>query len=185
MLFAFEFIMPNFKDAKNAKMVKMPRCQKKMPKPENDWKPNFLYFLKKHNFRSISGRFFVFSIHFAIGSISYWKTNFKILNVYILVKRPLEKLHLQPQWGPDTHYSPHQRGAVSKAEQTLSFAHKPFLKLSKASQSLIRLNIQSLPSLNIIIFDEVKHSIKDFKTFVEYFSFSNWNTDRQVITGRW
>ena len=43
------------------------------------------------------------------------KNYFKILNVYISVKRALEKLHLHPQWGPDTYNSPHQRGAVSKA----------------------------------------------------------------------
>ena len=61
--------------------------------------------------------FFVLSIHFVFGPISYRKNNFKILNVYILVKRPLEKLQLHSQWGPDTHNRPHQRGAVSKAEQ--------------------------------------------------------------------
>ena len=87
----------------------------------------------------------MFSIHFVIGSISYRKNNLKHLNVYILVKRPLEKLHLHRQWGPDTHNSSHQRVAVSQAEQTLFVQKKPFLKLSKASQSLIGLNIQSLP----------------------------------------
>ena len=55
------------------------------------------------------------------------KFNFKILNVHILVKGPLEKLHLHPQWGPDTHNSPHQRGAVSKAKQPL-FVHKNYFK---------------------------------------------------------
>ena len=81
--------------------------------------PLYIYFFfhKNNNLISISGRFFVFSIYFVIGPISYQKNNFKILNVYILVKRPLEKLYLHPQWGPDTHNSPHQRGAVSKAEQ--------------------------------------------------------------------
>ena len=34
----------------------------------------------------------------------------------------------------------------------------------------------------MIIFDKVKHSLKDFKTFAEYFSLSNGNTDRQVKT---
>ena len=43
-------------------------------------------------------------------------------------------------------------------------------------------HIKSLPQLYIIIFDEVKHSNTDFKTFVEYFSLSNGNTDRQAIT---
>ena len=38
------------------------------------------------------------------------------------------------------------------------------------------------PGLLIIVFDEVKHSLTDFKTFVEYISLSNGNTDRQVIT---
>ena len=45
----------------------------------------------------MSGRFFVFSINFVIGPISYRKTNFKILDVYISVKRALEKLHLHLQ----------------------------------------------------------------------------------------
>ena len=73
------------------------------------------------------GRFFVFSVHFVIKPISYEKKYFKILDVYILVKRPLEKLHLHPQWGPDTHNSPHQRGAASKAEQPL-FVQKNHFK---------------------------------------------------------
>ena len=42
-----------------------------------------------------------------------------MFDVHILVKRPLEKPHLHPQWDPDTHISPHQRGPVSKAEQPL------------------------------------------------------------------
>ena len=61
--------------------------------------------------------FLVFSIHFVIGPISYQTSFFKILNVYISVKRALEKLHLHPPWGPDTHNSRHQRGRMSKAEQ--------------------------------------------------------------------
>ena len=130
----------------------------------------------------MASQFFLFSIHFVIGPILYQKNDFKILDVYILVKRPLEKLHLHPQWGPDTHNSPHQRGAASKAEQPLFVQKKTFQKLSKASQSLTRLNIQSLPYSLIIIFDEVKHSITDFKTFVKYFSLLNINTDRQVIS---
>ena len=92
----------------------------------------------------MTGGFFVFYINFVIGPISYRKHNFKILNVYILVQRPLEKLYLHPQWDPDTHNSPHQKEAVSKAEQP-SFVQKNYLKLSKASQSPIRLNIQTLP----------------------------------------
>ena len=59
----------------------------------------------------------MFSIHSVIGPISYQKSYFKILDVYISVKRALEKLHLHPQLGSDTHNRPHQRGAVSKAEQ--------------------------------------------------------------------
>ena len=91
----------------------------------------------------MSGRFFVLSIHFVIGLISYQKNNFKI---YILVKRALKKLYLHPQWGLDTHKSPHQREAVSKTEQPLFVQKKKrFKKLSKAAQSLTRLNIQSLP----------------------------------------
>ena len=75
----------------------------------------------------MSGRFFVFTIHFVIDPISYQKTYFKILDVYISVKRALEKLHLHPHWGPDTHNSPHQRGALSKAEQPL-FVQKNHFK---------------------------------------------------------
>ena len=77
--------------------------------------------------------FFVFILSLSLFHIE--KSNIKI---------QLEKLHLHPQWGPDTYNSPHQRGAVSKAEQPL-FVQKNQFKLSKASQSLIRLNIQSLP----------------------------------------
>ena len=76
----------------------------------------------------MSGHFFVFSIHFVIWPISYKKNDFKMLNVYILVKRPLEKLHLHPQWGPDTHNSPHQRGAISNAEQPLFVLKNHFKK---------------------------------------------------------
>ena len=86
----------------------------------------------------MSGRLCVFSIDFVIRPISYQKNHFKILDVYISVKRALEKIHLDPQWGQDTHNSPHQREAVSKAEQPLFVQKKAFLKLSKASQSLIR-----------------------------------------------
>ena len=79
----------------------------------------------------MSGHFFVFSIHFVIGPVSYPKKYFKILNVYILVERLLEKLHLHLQWGPDTHNSPHQI----------------ILKTIRTSESPIRFNIQSLPLL--------------------------------------
>ena len=92
---------------------------------------NILNFLKNNNFESMSGRFFVFSIHFVIGPISYRKTFSKILDVYILVKISLEKLHLHPQWGPDTHNSPRQRRAVSKAEQHPFGAEKPFYNYQK------------------------------------------------------
>ena len=71
----------------------------------------------------MSGRLLLFSIIFFNGPLSCRKNYFKILNVYILVKRPLEKLHLHPQWGPDTHNSLNQRGAASKAEQPL-FVHE-------------------------------------------------------------
>ena len=64
----------------------------------------------------MSGRFFVFSFHLMIGPFSYQKNYIKILDVYISIKRALEKLHLHTQLGPDTHNSPHQRGAMSKAE---------------------------------------------------------------------
>ena len=73
----------------------------------------------------MSGRFFVFYIHFMIGPISYRKNN---CNVYILVKRSLEKLYLHPQWGLGTHNNPHHRGAVSKAETPLFVQEKNHLK---------------------------------------------------------
>ena len=47
------------------------------------------------------------------------KIYFKILDVYISVNRALEKLLLHPQGGPDTHNSPHQMEAASKAEQPI------------------------------------------------------------------
>ena len=65
----------------------------------------------------MTGHFF--SIHFVNGPILGQTNDFKILDVYILIKRPLEKLHLHPQWGPDTYNIPHERGAVSKTEQPL------------------------------------------------------------------
>ena len=67
----------------------------------------------------------------------FHKKKFKILNGYILVERPLEMLHLHPQWGPDTHNSPHQRGAVNKAEQPL-FCRKIILKTIKSFSISVR-----------------------------------------------
>ena len=61
-------------------------------------------------------------------SFSYRRNNFKILNVYILVKRPLEKLDFHPQWGPDTHNIPIKRGAISKSEQPLFLQKKTHKK---------------------------------------------------------
>ena len=89
--------------------------------------------------------FFVFSLHFMIEPISYRKSYFKILEVYISVKRALEKLHLHRQWGPDPHNSPHQRGAVSKAEQAI-FVQKNELKTIKSYSifDLIKYLITSL-----------------------------------------
>ena len=84
----------------------------------------------------MSGRWFLFSIHFVIGPISYRKNYFNILEIYILIKRPLEKLHLHPQWGPDTHNRPHQRGAASKAEQPLCVQGKIIIKKNMKSFSI-------------------------------------------------
>ena len=81
---------------------------------------NILKIIMKY---SCQAGFFLFPINFVIEPISYQKKDFKILDFYILVERPLEKLHFYYQWGPHTHNSPHQMGAVSKAEQTL-FLHK-------------------------------------------------------------
>ena len=69
--------------------------------------PKYIFFFLNYNLISMSGRVFVFYIHFVIGPISYKKNNFKIMNAYILNKRALEKLYLHPQWGSDTHNSPH------------------------------------------------------------------------------
>ena len=79
----------------------------------------------------MAGGFFLFFTHFVIGPISYQKSNFKIWDVYILVKRPLEKLHWHPQWGQDTFNSPHQRGAVSKTEQPLFVQKNHFRNYQK------------------------------------------------------
>ena len=88
---------------------------------------NILYLFWKTIIWFLCQAFFVISIHFVIRPISYWKKLFNIFNINIMVKRPLEKLHLYPKWGPDTHISPHQRGAVSKAEQPL-FVQKNHFK---------------------------------------------------------
>ena len=74
----------------------------------------------------MSGCFFLFLFILWLGLFHIKKNYFKILDVHILVKRPLEKLHLHPQLGPDKHISPQQRGAVSKAEQPLFYAEKLF-----------------------------------------------------------
>ena len=87
----------------------------------NNSKKNYIY----------ARPFFVLSNCFVIKPISFGKNNFKILDVYIFVKRPLEKLHLHPQWGQDKHNSPHQRGAASKAEQPLFVQKKTHLKTYK------------------------------------------------------
>ena len=117
------------------------------------------YFEKKNNVISMSGRFLLFFIPFVIGPISYWKKYFIIAFVYILVKRPLEKLHLHPQWGPDTHNSPHQRGASSKAEQPF-FVHKNHFKnyqkvlnlwLDYISNHFLSYKLLYLMRLNIIL----------------------------------
>ena len=81
---------------------------------------------------------------------------------------------MHTQWGSDTYISPQQREALSNAEQPLFCGERNIKKkLSKAPQSLIRLNIQLLPLVRIIIFDDFKHYITFFKTVVEYFSLSN------------
>ena len=92
----------------------------------------------------MSSRFF-FSFLFILwlGLFYINKKNFKILDIHIQVKRPLDKLHLNPQWGPDTHNSPQQRGAKSKAKQPL-FVQKNHLKNYQKLPNLW-FNIQSLP----------------------------------------
>ena len=126
----------------------------------------------------MAGRFFVFSIHFVIWHISYLKSNFKILNVYFLVKRPLEKLHLHPQWGPDTHNSPHQRGGVSKAEQTLFVPKNHFKNYQKLFNlhSFIRnsfLTIYYSTCFKVkICFDHFGSQNNSLKTPLKYLIFS-------------
>ena len=77
------------------------------------------------------GRFFVFSVNFVIMPISYGKNYFQILDGYILVKRPLEKLHLHPQWGPNTHDDPHETGAARTPAQALFVQKNDFRKYQK------------------------------------------------------
>ena len=79
----------------------------------------------------MSGRFLCVIYSFFDLAYILQKNDFKMLNIYILVKRPLEKQQLHPQWGPDTHNSPHQRGAVSKAEQPLFVLKNHFKNYEK------------------------------------------------------
>ena len=72
--------------------------------------------------------FFLFSIGFVIGPILYGKNNFKISDVYILVKRALEKLYLHPQWGQDTHDEPHETGAARTAARPFFVQKKTILE---------------------------------------------------------
>ena len=53
-------------------------------------------------------------------------------DVYILVKRALEKLHLHPQWGPDTHDDPHETGAARTAARPLFVQKKTILETIKS-----------------------------------------------------
>ena len=61
----------------------------------------------------------MFVIRFVIVIIWYRKNKFKISDVYIWVKRPLEKLHLHLQGGPNTHDDPHETGAARTAARPL------------------------------------------------------------------
>ena len=78
-----------------------------------------------------SSTFFLFSIRFVIVPLWNQKNNIKISDVYILVKRPPEKLHLHPQWGPNTHDDPHETGAARKAAQPLFVQKNHFRKYQK------------------------------------------------------
>ena len=57
------------------------------------------------------------SIHFVIGPISFKEIYFNILDRYILVKRPLEKIHFNPQWSHNTNDDPNKTGAMRRAMQ--------------------------------------------------------------------
>ena len=72
---------------------------------------------------------FWFSIFFVIGARILRNKYFNISDIYILVKRLLENLHLHSQWGPDTHDDPHKTGAAHKAAQPNFCAEKPCWKL--------------------------------------------------------
>ena len=60
------------------------------------------------------------------------KKNVKISYVYILVKRALEKLHLHPQWGPNTHDDPHETGAARTAARPLLVQKNHFRNYQKS-----------------------------------------------------
>ena len=76
---------------------------------------NIFSIKKKHKFYIYASLFFsCFLFILWLGLFHMKKNHFKISDVYISVKRALEKLHLHPQWVPDIHNSPHQRGAVSR-----------------------------------------------------------------------
>ena len=70
--------------------------------------------------------YFLFSMRFVFVPISYWKTDFKISDVYILVKCGRQIRLRHPRGGPDTHDDPLETGAARKAPQALFVQKKPF-----------------------------------------------------------
>ena len=80
---------------------------------------NSLYFWKNNNLISMLGRFLCFLFILSLGLFHIEKIS---STFWMSISWSKER------WGPDTHYSPHQRGALSKAEQPL-FVQKNHFKI--------------------------------------------------------
>ena len=79
-------------------------------------------------------------MRFVIVPIWYRKNNLKISDVYILVERALEKLHLHPQGGPNTHDDPHETGA-SQTPQDPFLCRKTILETIKSLSIFVYYNV--------------------------------------------
>ena len=71
------------------------------------------------------GHFFGFLSVFFIGARTLRNKYLTFLDIYILVKRLLENLHLHPQWGLDTYNDTHKTGAAHKAAQPIFCEERP------------------------------------------------------------
>ena len=74
----------------------------------------------------MSGFFVLFSLCYVINPISYKSFFLEVSDAYILVKKPLEKLHLHPLWFPKTHNNPHETGAAHGSATPFAQKKKPF-----------------------------------------------------------